>query len=167
MGARGRGRRGLGRDLGLAGKIRRRLAGPLRARPSCLAPSGPGSPSSPAGKDSWGLAAVRAFGDEIAPVRRYCGAQVRVAALPTPRGRPAAPGGAAAGPPAAPLGPSVRGPRPPPAPQPSSRGERVCAAACVGRGGGGRGTETNNKPPPARPQPPLLFGNEFWQEISS
>lgn len=90
--------------------------------------------------------------------------RVRVAALPTPRGRPAAPGGAAAGPPAAPLGPSVRAPGLHPH-RSAAAAEKACAR--LRESGGGRGTETNNKPPPARPRPPLLFGNEFWQEISS
>lgn len=170
----GGGRRGLGRDLGLAGRMRCRLTAlsvrvpralpalvpgpiPLRRGRTPRAHPGASEPSELSEKNRVGSGAT----SELA---------AGAAALPTPRRRPTAPGGTAVGPPPGPLGPSLRalGP-PPPLPPQQRRRKSVCVsvgcAGCVWRGG--RDTETNNKPPPARPRPPLLFGNEFWQEISS
>lgn len=150
-------RRGLGRDLGLEGRVRCRHGGPSSACTSGSARSGQGFSSSP-GQDgrlgrALGPGSCESIGKRTAPTQRYCGAR-----------------GPGARPPAA----SARRPDLPEA----SSGPQRCLlrfftptltpgtgreSVCVCWGGN---TETNNKPP-LHTQPPLLFGNEFWQEISA
>lgn len=84
-------RRGLGRDLGLEGRVRCRHRGPSSACTSGSARSGQGFSSSP-GQDgrlgrALGPGSCESIGKRTAPTQRYCGARGRGARPPAASAR--------------------------------------------------------------------------------
>lgn len=159
MGVWGRGEAGFGEGPRSRREDAVQAYGPLSTCPSSLARSGPGSHSSPPGKDaqgaSWGLGAVRAFGEESSRLGRYFGASGRGGSPPNPTQAPYCSRG-------------HRGrtsPRPPraltagswastPTAAPAAA-EKECVCLCGLRGmcvcvGGGILKQTTNLHPPAR-----------------